>query len=95
MIENLIAARQKQMSTNTIVGIAEAARTIYQEKLREALEGTHLNQFVAIEPVSGEYFLGTTLSAAIGASRAKYPDRLPHALRIGHKAAIEFGRTIR
>jgi hypothetical protein len=54
-----------------------------------------MNAFVAIEPVSGDYFLGCTLSEAIGASRSKYPDRLAHALRVGHKAAIHFGLQIR
>ena len=87
--------RQNQMATNAVESVAEAAKKIYQDKLRELLEVTHLNQFVAIEPVSGEHFIGITLSAAIGASRERYPDRLPHALRIGHKAAVEFGRKIR
>jgi hypothetical protein len=43
---------------------------------------------VAIEPISGQYFLGATLSEAIGGSRGEYPDRLAHAFRLGHKAAI-------
>lgn len=71
--------------------VAEQARRIYEERLRDSLEQSHLNEFVAIEPVSGEHFLGRTLSEAIGASRVKYPNRLAHALRIGHKATIHFG----
>lgn len=74
--------------------VAEAARRIYAEKLRELLEPEHMHQFVAIEPVSGDYFLGKTLSEAISASRTKYPDRLAHAMRVGHKAAIHFGVQI-
>ena len=72
-------------------GVAERARRIYEERLRVSLEESHINEFVAIEPISGEYFLGSTLSDAIGASRTKYPDRLAHALRVGHKAAVHFG----
>ena len=83
------------MVTNATESVGEVAKKIYQEKLRASLELSHLNQFVAIEPISGDYFLGTTLSAAIGASREKYPDRLAHALRIGQIAAVEFGRKIR
>ena len=75
--------------------VAREARRIYEEQLRNSLEQSHMNEFVAIEPVSGEYFLGRTLSEAIGASRLKYPDRLAHALRVGHKAAIHFGLQIR
>ncbi len=71
--------------------VAEQARRIYEERLRASLEESHINEFVAIEPISGEYFLGSTLSDAIGASRTKYPDRLAHALRVGHKAAVHFG----
>ncbi len=71
-----------------------AASAIF-ERLRKILEPTHVNQFVAIEPISGEHFLGTTLSDAIRASRRKYPDRLVHAFRVGHKAAVHFGMHIR
>ena len=70
--------------------VAKAARPIF-ESIRTKLEALHMNQFVAIEPISGEYFLGETLSDAIGASRVKYPARLVHAFRIGHRAAIHFG----
>ncbi|MEM1226868.1 MAG: hypothetical protein AAGJ40_14310 [Planctomycetota bacterium] len=75
--------------------VAEAAKRIYDEKLREPLEQAHHDEFVAIEPISGEYFLAPTLSAAIGASRSKYPDRLAHALRVGHRATVHFGMQTR
>ncbi len=75
--------------------VAGEAKRIYEEQLRASLEESHMNEFVAIEPISGEYFLGRTLSEAIGGSRTKYPDRLAHALRVGHKAAIHFGLQIR
>lgn len=71
--------------------VAREARTLYEERLRETLEHSHPDKFVAIEPISGDYFLGATLSEAIGASRAKHPDRLAHALRVGHRATIHFG----
>ncbi len=75
--------------------VAEAARRLYADSLREMLEVAHNDEFVAIEPLSGEYFLGRTLSEAIGASRSKYPDRLAHALRVGHAATVHFGTQIR
>jgi hypothetical protein len=75
--------------------VASEAKRIYQERLREALERSHRDEFVAIEPVSGDYFLGQTLSEAIGASRSKHPDRLAHALRVGHPAAVHFGLHVR
>ncbi len=75
--------------------VADAARRLYSEQLRDMLEPEHNDEFVAIEPVSGEYFLGRTLSEAIGASRSKYPERLAHALRVGHKATVHFGMQVR
>ena len=81
------------MSQNTR-DIAREAKRIYEERLQGALEESHMNEFVAIEPISGDHFLGRTLSEAIGASRLKYPDRLAHALRVGHKAAVHFGMQI-
>ena len=71
--------------------VASDARKIYEEHLRDTLERSHMDQFVAIEPISGDYFTGQTLSDAIGASRRKYPDRLAHAMRVGHRAAVHFG----
>lgn len=71
--------------------IADQARRIYDERLRAQLERTHLDSFVAIEPVSGNYFLGATLSEAIGAARQAHPDRLTHALRVGHPSAVHLG----
>ncbi len=83
------------MVSDPMENVPESARRIYEEKFRALLESSHMNSFVAIEPVSGECFLGRTLSEAIGASRNKYPDRLAHALRVGHKAAVHFGMQMR
>ena len=76
------------MSTATKPDVAAAARRIYDEQLRALLKPTHEDAFVAIEPDSGDYFLGRTLSEAISAARVNYPDRLSHAVRVGHAAGI-------
>jgi hypothetical protein len=74
--------------------VAAAARPIF-ESLKSQLELEHLNRFVAIEPISGEYFVAETMSEAIGHSRERYPDRLVHTFRIGHAAAVHFGMQTR
>ena len=71
--------------------VAEKARKIYEERLKAELEPAHNDEFVAVEPESGDFFLGKTLSEAIGASRAKHPGKLAHAFRVGHRAAVHFG----
>ncbi len=71
------------------------AEEIYAARLRAVLEPEHMDEFVAIEPESGDYFLGRTLREAVRAARDAYPDRLTHSMRVGHKAAIHFGMHVR
>jgi len=79
------------MVSQATTDVARRAKQLYDAKLRTKLEADHLNRFVAIEPDSGDYFLGQTLSEAIGASRAAHPDRLAFAMRVGHTAAVHLG----
>ncbi len=69
----------------------DRAKKIYEERLRSKLEQSHLNFFVAIEPESGDFFLGRTLSEAAAAARIAYPDRRCGALRVGHSATLHMG----
>jgi hypothetical protein len=71
------------------------AEEVYATRLREVLEPEHMDEFVAIEPESGDYFLGTTLSQATGVARKTYPNRLTHVMRVGHRAALHFGMHVR
>ena len=71
------------------------AEEAYDTKLRSVREPGHVDEFVAIEPESGDYFLGRTLSEATRAARKSYPDRLTHAMRVGHRAALHFGLHVR
>lgn len=82
------------MSVNGSFDEIQQAEQLYERKWRVQLERDHPNKFVAVEPVSGDYFLGRTLSEAIGAARDAYPNRLAHAFRIGHKAALHFGVSL-
>lgn len=74
--------------------VADAARPIF-ESVKSQLEADHLNRFVAIEPCSGEYFIGDKISEAICEARRKHPNRLVHTFRIGHAAAVHFGMQTR
>ncbi len=44
--------------------LIERSEKIYEDRHKQELERTHLNDFVAIEPESGHYFTGRTLSEA-------------------------------
>ena len=74
--------------------VARKAQAIYEERLRAKLEAANFDDFVAIEPESGDYFLAKTLSQAIQAARAAHFDRLPFALRVGHRSTVEMGLMV-
>ena len=71
--------------------VIERAKRIYSEQLQAVLEPHHLHQFVAIEPESGEYFVGDTFDDVVNSAKAKHPSRLSHTIRIGHRAAFHIG----
>lgn len=71
--------------------VIDRAKRIYADQLRMDLESQHMDRFVAIEPESGEYFLGDSFDEAVKAARTKYPSRLSHTIRIGHSAAFHIG----
>jgi hypothetical protein len=71
--------------------VIERAKRIYAEKLRAVLEPQHGNRFVAIEPESGDYFLGDTFDEAVQSARAKHSSRLSHTIQIRHRAAFHMG----
>ena len=83
------------MTNSDVDEFVRRAEEVYETRLRMILEPEHVDKFVAIEPDSGEYFLGKTLSEAIGAARRSYPNRLAHAMRVGHQAALHFGVHVR
>jgi hypothetical protein len=72
-------------------GLFIQAERIYEERLRGDLEKLHPDAFVAIEPQSGDYFLGRTLSDAAAAAHAAYPERRACVLRVGHRVALHLG----
>lgn len=74
-----------------VTDLYERADQLYQTKLRADLERTNLNSFVAIEPESGDFFLGRTLSEASAAANTAHPDRRCCVLRVGHTVALHIG----
>ncbi len=79
------------MISEKTADVARRATAIYEETLRRHLEATNLHAYVAIEPDSGDYFLGETLSEAIQRSRKAHPDRLAFGIRVGNTAAVHIG----
>ena len=67
------------------------ANLIYDTRLRSELERTHPDFFVAIEPESGDYFLGETLSEAAEAAGKFHVKSRTCIMRVGHQAALHIG----
>ena len=72
--------------------VARRVELIYADRLQAELERGHPNDFGAIEPDSGDYFIGKTFSEAVHKAQDVYPERMTFVVRIGHKAAIHMGR---
>ena len=79
------------MASRSSQQIAEHAECIYEERLRTTLEKSHPGLFVAIEPISGDHFLGETLSEAGAAARNAHSRNPSYILRIGHRTAVHIG----
>ncbi len=79
------------MASEQSLDVARRATEIYDMRLRGILEADHRNAFVAVEPDSGDYFLGDTLSEAIQAARTAHPNKISFALRVGHPSAVHLG----
>ena len=71
--------------------LIQAAEQIDAKRLQSELEPAHDGGVVAIKPVSGDCFLGRTLSEAIQPARRSHPSRLPYAMRVGTQPAIYLG----
>jgi hypothetical protein len=78
----------------TTAELLQRTQQIYDDRLKQELERTHLHSFVAIEPDSGDYFLGRTLSEASAAASAAHPDRRSCVLRVGHRTTIAIGADL-
>lgn len=63
----------------------------YHEQLKGLLEPAQIGRFVAIEPDSGQHYLGDTGIEALLAGRQAMPDKLFYLVRIGYHAAYNIG----
>ena len=74
--------------------LARKGERLYRTKLKALLEPAYIGKFAAIEPDSGEYFLGDRMIEAVDKAEAKYPDKLVYIVRIGFRAAVKMRNRI-
>jgi hypothetical protein len=59
-------------------------------KLKRALEAEHWGEYIAIEPKSGEHFLGRTMDEALDTAERKYPEAKFFVVKVGELATVNF-----
>ena len=84
------AAEQPEQQTETD-DLAVRGRRFYDEYLSPQLEPEHNGRFCAIEPDSGQYFLGATGAEALNAAHAALPDKRFFLVRVGRPTAYRVG----
>jgi hypothetical protein len=82
---------RQEVAEEATDNLAENGQRLYDERLRAMLEPEHEGEFVAIEPETERYFLGSTGLAALRAGRSELPDKLFYLLRVGRDAAYHLG----
>src|SRR5881227_2273662 len=83
--------RRETMVSPEVHSVIQRGHRIYEERLKADLEKSYMHHYVVIEPESGDYFLGQTLSEATARARAAHPNRLGYIMRVGHRAAFHMG----
>ena len=68
---------------------AEKAKAIYNERYKTELEKQYKGKIVAIEPESGDYFIGDTTKEAYYKAIVKHPNKPFHFIRIGFKGVYK------
>jgi hypothetical protein len=71
--------------------VVQRAKKIYVDCLRLRLTAEHPDEYVAIEPDSGDFFVADFFGQAVRNARTAHPDRISFVIRIGHDAAIHLG----
>jgi len=88
--------RSKRLSKEDVEGerLCRRGNRLYQTRLKALLEPDHIGMFAAIEPDSGDYFLGTRMIEAVLKAEEKYPDKLVFIVRIGFPTAVSMKRAL-
>lgn len=83
--------KSKRLSKEDAEGelLCRRGKRLYQTKLKAILEPDYIGMFAAIEPDSGDYFLGTRMIEAVLKAEKKHPDKLVFIVRIGFPAAVK------
>lgn len=63
---------------------------LYYEKIKGELDAKIRGKIVAINPDNGDYFIGNSVLEAVKKGRARYPDCVFYAVKVGYPAVYSF-----
>jgi len=86
-MSSMLESNQENASNDLV----SRGQETYRATLAFILEPSHIGEFVAVEPDSGRYFLGSTASAALIAAHAAMPKNLFYLTRVGRETAHTVG----
>ena len=73
--------------------VVRRGRALYEERIRAAVEPSHLGKFLALDIETGEYEIDTDELAAAARAQARNPNAVLYILRIGYRAAFRIGAS--
>ena len=71
----------------TVKTVIAEGKKVY-ETIRPTLEIKYPNQYVAIDPISKEYFIDGMLGSALAKAQARFPGRDFYTVQIGRDTAM-------
>lgn len=84
--EKTLTPEQIEQEQAKLRAFRERCQPIF-EKVKPQLMKTNYNWYLAVEPDSGEYFIGETDLQAGSLCRQKYPSAIPFVFRINETGA--------
>ncbi len=75
--------------------IAEAGERIYSERYKADLEKSHPGEFVCVDVLSGNFYLGRYPEQAMKTAREEAPSGIFHLIKIGSPGAFRTSYTLR
>ena len=77
------------------MSVAESAKAHYESNLKAQMEKEHLGKFIAVEPESGQFFIGGTFMECALEAKKEIPDKMSFVIKIGSDAAVHIGSATR
>ena len=71
--------------------LVDEGKLFYKEQLKALLEPNHIGEFLAVEPISGKYFLGKDRNQVALEAINTMPDSRFYLMRVGYATTDKLG----